>query len=216
MKLIAIETATENCAVAVMNGYEIIQKQLIEPRKHAELVLPFLDELLRQSGMPKSAIQGIVFGHGPGAFTGVRVAIGIVQGLALALNIPVLGVSTMHNMAQGAWRQGKRGQLMVVNDARMNELYVASFELTDQGIKRKSEDLLMSPNQIDFDQSDWVVGNGLLTYPHLSEQISGQIDDNALPDAHNLLSWGAPHFEQMAYQAHQIKPNYVRNQVIRT
>lgn len=216
MKLIAIETATENCSVAVTDGLNVFQKQAIEPRKHAELVLPFLGELLQKANLTKRDIEGIVFGHGPGAFTGVRIAIGVVQGLAVALNVPVLGISTLENMAQGAWLAGKRGSVLVLNDARMNELYGAQFELTEKGIRRSSDDALYSPEKVVVSGFDHVIGNGLKAFPELMQQVSHQSDSEALPNAANLLSLSKDQFKLQAHPAHQISPNYVRNQVVRT
>lgn len=215
MNLIAIETATENCAVALSKGSTTFEKQLIEPRKHAELMLPLIDQLLQEAQLSKCDIEGIVFGHGPGAFTGVRIAIGVVQGLALAWQVPVWGVSTLDNMAQGAWLAGRRGSLQVVNDARMNEVYTAVFELTEVGVERRCEDALKAPEAIETAGFDWVIGNGLKAYPEILKASQAQMDAEALPNASNLLSLAAGRFEQMAYPVHQISPHYVRNQVVR-
>ena len=216
MKLIAIETATENCSVALLNDGVMTQKQAEEPRKHAELVLPYLDELLQQSGVQKKDIDGIVFGNGPGAFTGVRIAIGVVQGLALALNVPVLGVSTMRNMAQGAWQAGVRGQLLVANDARMNEVYWASFELSDDGIEQKHIDQLAAPDDLPLAGFDHAVGNAFKTFPELIEKANMTCDAEALPNAENLLLMVQNDFNNQAVAVHEIEPNYVRHQVVRT
>ena len=216
MKLIAIETATENCSVALLNDGVMTQKQAEEPRKHAELVLPYLDELLQQSGVQKKDIDGIVFGNGPGAFTGVRIAIGVVQGLALALNVPVLGVSTMRNMAQGAWQAGIRGQLLVANDARMNEIYWASFDLSDDGIEQKQTDQLAAPDDLLLTGFDHAVGNAFKTFPALIEKASMTCDAEALPNAENLLLMAQGDFNNLAMAVHEIEPNYVRHQVVRS
>lgn len=216
MKLIAIETATENCSVALLNDGVMTQKQAEEPRKHAELVLPYLDELLQQSGVQKKDIDGIVFGNGPGAFTGVRIAIGVVQGLALALNVPVLGVSTMRNMAQGAWQAGIRGQLLVANDARMNEIYWASFELSDDGIEQKQADQLAAPDDLLLVGFNHAVGNAFKAFPELIEKACMTCDAEALPNAENLLLMVQDDFNNQAGAVHEIEPNYVRHQVVRS
>ena len=92
MNLIAIETATENCSVGLLHLGEITQTSAVAPQKHAELVLVYLDQLLAAHDLKKSQIDGIVFGQGPGAFTGVRIAMSVVQGLALAWEVPVMAV----------------------------------------------------------------------------------------------------------------------------
>lgn len=215
MKLIAIETATENCSVALLNNGIITEKSAEEPRKHAELVLPFLDGLLTDAAVKKSEIQGIVFGNGPGAFTGVRIAIGVVQGLALALNVPVWGVSTLMNMAQGAWHQGIRGQLLVANDARMNEIYWATFDLSDSGITQLQNDRLSAPDDLPLSGFDHALGNAFKTFPILMAEATMPCDASALPNAENLLLMAKEGFMLHAVAVHEITPNYVRHQVVR-
>ena len=94
MKLLAIETATEACSVALWIDGDVRERFEIAPRRHTELVLPWSDELLAQAGIAKSQLDAIVVGRGPGAFTGVRLAIALAQGMALALDRPVVAVST--------------------------------------------------------------------------------------------------------------------------
>ncbi|MEO8743427.1 MAG: tRNA (adenosine(37)-N6)-threonylcarbamoyltransferase complex dimerization subunit type 1 TsaB, partial [Lysobacteraceae bacterium] len=90
MKLLAIETATEACSVALSIDGEVRERFEIAPRRHGELVLPWADALLTEAGIVKSQLDAIAVGRGPGAFTGVRLAVAIAQGIALALDRPVV------------------------------------------------------------------------------------------------------------------------------
>jgi len=97
--LLAIETATEACSVALVSGQMIVQRHEIAPRRHAELVLPMIEQVLAEAGLARGALDAIAVGRGPGAFTGVRLAISIAQGLALGLDRPVVPISTLAALA---------------------------------------------------------------------------------------------------------------------
>src|SRR3990167_2664697 len=115
MKILAIETSTEACSVAVWVAGEVRERHEIAPRRHTDLVLPWCDELLAEAGITRRQLDAIAVGRGPGAFTGVRLAIALVQGLALALDRPVLPVSTLAVLA----RQGQGDRILAAIDARM-------------------------------------------------------------------------------------------------
>ena len=100
MKLLAFETATEACSVAVWSDGEVRERFEIAPRRHAELALPWAEQLLARAGVAKSQLDAIAVGRGPGAFTGVRLAVALAQGMALALDLPVVPVSTLAVLAQ--------------------------------------------------------------------------------------------------------------------
>src|SRR6186713_1488098 len=99
MKLLALETATEACSVALWLDGEVIERFELAPRRHAELTLPWADELLARAGVARSELDAVAIGRGPGAFTGVRLAVAIGQGVALALDRPVVPVSTLAALA---------------------------------------------------------------------------------------------------------------------
>src|SRR6187455_1632322 len=94
MNLLALDTATEACSAALLIGGEVIERSEIAPRRHAELILPMIESLLGEAGISRRQIDAIAVGRGPGAFTGVRLAISVAQGLALGLDVPVLPVSS--------------------------------------------------------------------------------------------------------------------------
>ena len=104
MKLLAFETATEACSVAVWDDGRVLERFEIAPRRHAELALPWAEQLLAEAGVARAQLDAIAVSRGPGAFTGVRLGIALAQGIALALDRPVVATSTLAVLAMGAAR----------------------------------------------------------------------------------------------------------------
>ncbi|HZF97834.1 MAG TPA: tRNA (adenosine(37)-N6)-threonylcarbamoyltransferase complex dimerization subunit type 1 TsaB, partial [Pseudoxanthomonas sp.] len=123
MKLLAFETATEACSVALYLDGEVFERFEVAPRRHAEYALHWADALLAQAGIVRAQLDAVAVGRGPGAFTGVRLAIALGQGIALALDRPALPVSTL--LAIAAQSPGER--VIASIDARMGEVYTAPF-----------------------------------------------------------------------------------------
>lgn len=107
-RILAIDTATEACSVALWNQGETHALFELCPREHTQRILPMVQQVLAESGVTLAELDALAFGRGPGSFTGVRIGIGIAQGLALGADLPMLGVSTLQTMAQGAWRMTAR------------------------------------------------------------------------------------------------------------
>ncbi len=214
MNLIAIETATENCSVALLHADQITHRSVVAPQKHAELVLGYLDELLAEQNLKKSQLDGIVFGQGPGAFTGVRIAMSIVQGLALAWEVPVMAVSTLENMAQHIFLTTTHDtcKLLVANDARMGEVYWATFQIKDGVINRLSEDALAAPEAIDTSDFDVCAGSAFKSM--VTAHSEATIMADVLPEATTLLTMAEHNFSQMAKDINEIKPSYIREKVV--
>ena len=133
MNLLAIETATETVSVALSLNGEVRELYEHAPRKHAELLLPWVETLLAEGGIGFSALDGIAFSRGPGSFTSVRIGIGIVQGLAWGSDCPVIPVSSLAATAQSSVHLGVTSALVAL-DARMSEVFTASYVLSDTGI----------------------------------------------------------------------------------
>ncbi len=214
MNLIGIETSTENCSVALLHDGKLTTRDKIAPQKHAELVLGYLDELLSEACLKKSQVDGIVFGQGPGAFTGVRIAMSIVQGLALALEVPVIAISTMKNMAYQVWQQNPESnqKLLIANDARMGEVYWAAFESVNGQLLRLSEDALNKPEEVKTQGFDVLAGSALQNM--IQNDSGAQILPETLPNARSLLELASHDFSQHAQHINQIKPSYIREKVV--
>ncbi|HWG11555.1 MAG TPA: tRNA (adenosine(37)-N6)-threonylcarbamoyltransferase complex dimerization subunit type 1 TsaB [Rhodanobacteraceae bacterium] len=165
MNLLSIETATEACSVALLHGDALIDRSEIAPRRHAELVLPMADALLAEAGIPRSAIDGIAVGRGPGAFTGVRLAISVAQGLAFALDVPVVTVSSLAALAMQAPRDAEATLALI--DARMGEVYAGAFRFDARGLAQPldGERVTRAENLALPQATDWnVIGSGWDAY----------------------------------------------------
>lgn len=128
MKLLAIDTATEACSAAISIDGEILSLFEICPQQHSQRILPMVDELLKQANIKVADLDFLAFGRGPGSFTGVRIATGMLQGLALGTGLPVIGVSTLAAMAQQVIIEQQLQRVAVAIDARMSEVYWGCFE----------------------------------------------------------------------------------------
>jgi tRNA threonylcarbamoyladenosine biosynthesis protein TsaB len=132
-KILAFDTATENCSVALLVGDKVISRSEVAPRDHTKKVLPMVDELLKEAGLTLQELDALAFGRGPGSFTGVRIGIGIAQGLAFGADLPMIGVSTLAAMAQGSYRRHGATDVAVAIDARMSEVYWARYTRQENG-----------------------------------------------------------------------------------
>lgn len=220
MNLLALETSTEACAVGLSKHGQHVTRFALTPRRHTECVLPWSDELLHEAELEKRDLHAIAVGIGPGAFTGVRLGVSLAQGMALALSIPAIPVSTLAVVAQAARHNGP---IAVVMDARMSECYVGFFQKIDGIAKALSEEQLLKPDDIrvPFD-GEWIgVGSGFSAYrEQMQEQFIGAmrcIDANALPQPEALLQlaeYGWTNGLSVAPEA--LEPAYLRNHVALT
>ena len=147
MRLLAFETATEALSVAVMVDGQIHERFELAPRRHAELALPWADEMLAQAGVARSQLDAIAVGRGPGAFTGVRLAIAVAQGIALALDRPVVPVSTLAALAMRA-PAGDGDRVLAAIDARMGEVYAAAYRRDGDELRTLDEERVASPDAV--------------------------------------------------------------------
>ncbi|WP_230396773.1 tRNA (adenosine(37)-N6)-threonylcarbamoyltransferase complex dimerization subunit type 1 TsaB [Piscirickettsia salmonis] len=196
MKILALETATEACSVALQIDNEVIVDHRIAPRQHTELVLSMIKEILAQAGIQAKDLDAIAFGRGPGAFTGVRIACGLAQGLALGAGVPLISVSTLQILAQGAYRQYGARKVITAIDARMGEVYYAGFEIDEkQCVQESIIERVCIPDNIELpiDQAkQWHgVGTGFASYSKvLNERLDNyliKMVDDALPNARDIL-----------------------------
>jgi tRNA threonylcarbamoyladenosine biosynthesis protein TsaB len=220
MKLLAFETATEACSVALYIDGEIIERFEIAPRRHAELSLPWADALLVEAGIAKSQLDAIAFGRGPGAFTGVRLAIALSQGIALALDRPLVPVSTLAVLAA----QSDGARILAAIDARMGEIYTGTFLRDGNALDATSSEAVMAPADyvLAGDDQDWHgVGTGFTAAEgrlqvRLAERFI-HIDATALPRAADLARLAAQAYARGEAVAPELaEPAYLRNNVALT
>ena len=223
MKLLAIETATEACSVAVLVDGRLHERFEIAPRRHAELTLPWAEQLLADAGVAKSQLDAIAVGRGPGAFTGVRLAIALAQGIALALDRPLLPVSTLAALAMCADSAAEGDRIIAAIDARMGEVYLAAFARAGEGVVALNEEVVVKPDAADIPAGDgWLgVGTGFAAADAaLPARLHGRLaafDATALPHAADVARLGALMYARgEAIAPERIEPAYLRNNVALT
>ena len=219
MKLLAFDTSTEACSAALALGDAILQREELAPRRHAELILPMVDSLLQEAGLRLKDLDALAFGRGPGAFTGVRLAAGIAQGLALGANLPVLPVSSLAALAQGA--TDPADALLATMDARMGEIYWGMFEPANGGAARLiAGERVSDPAAVTLPagRSFFAIGSGWETYGALlAERFKGRVTGAAparRPQARDLLPLARAELQQgRGLPPEQALPVYLRNEV---
>ncbi|NOX76297.1 MAG: tRNA (adenosine(37)-N6)-threonylcarbamoyltransferase complex dimerization subunit type 1 TsaB [Gammaproteobacteria bacterium] len=215
-KVLALETATEGCSAALAIGDHIIERFEIAPRGHSERILPMIDELLAEAGLGVGQLDAIAFGRGPGAFTGVRIAVGVTQGIAFGADLPVVPVSTLAALAQGA----EADRVLAAIDARMGEVYWGAFQRNAEGIMLScGEESVLAPEQVSApdDAVGWLgVGSGWQVYgDKLAARVvvTGWVSD-ALPHAAAVARQGLAAFAAgQVVAAEAALPVYLRDQV---
>ena len=213
MNLLAIDTATERCSVAARINDRWFERSVDTPRGHADIVLSMIDEVLTEGALPLQALDGIAYGRGPGAFTGVRIAIGVVQGLAFGANLQTAGISNLAAVAQQFAVPGQ--QILTCMDARMQEVYWAQFHCEATGlVSLVGSERLSAPGAVSASQVDVVVGTAWPAYPELASRFPAARHVPALPRARDILLLGEREFrEGRGQSASEAQPVYLRDQV---
>ncbi len=216
--LLAFETATEACSVAVFADGEVRERFDVAPRRHAELALPWAERLLAEAGIARAQLDAIVVGRGPGAFTGVRLAISLAQGIALALDRPVVPVSTLAALAM----QGE-GDVVAAIDARMGEVYLGAFRRGNDAVIAVAEETLAKPDAAPLPEGEgWHgVGTGFAAADGaLRQRLGGRltaVDTAALPHAADVARLAAIAFARGEGVApERAEPAYLRHHVALT
>ena len=186
--ILAIETSTERCSVALLHRGVVTERAIEGAKRHAQSVLVFVDALLNEAGVAKTQLDAVAFGRGPGAFTGVRLAVAVAQGFAYALDIPALPVSTLAATAFDAFTiaaELRTRPLLVALDARMGEVYVGRFAYQANGFTEGSvvaidAECVCRPDALALNALEPCVGSGALVY---ADKFTPQLGQNAVPRA---------------------------------
>ncbi len=150
MKLLALDTSTQSCSVALQVGDAVTQQYQEGAREQGQLLLPMIESVLAEAGLTLKQLDALAFGRGPGSFTGMRIGAGVVQGLAFAADLPVVPISTLQTLAQGAARELDAQKVLVALDARMDEIYWGAYQCDRDGFMTvvMVEDCLCSPLEL--------------------------------------------------------------------
>lgn len=215
--LLALDTATEACSVALLHDGRVTSHYEVIPRMHAQKLLPMIQQLLGDAGVALSAVDAIAFGRGPGAFTGVRIAIGVVQGLAFALERPVLPVSNLAALAQGALRERGIQQVASAIDARMDEVYWGCYQAREGEMCLVGQEAVLAPERALLPEGaagTWFgAGTGWGYAPRLTAAVE-RCDATLLPNALDVLALAGFAWKRgEAIAADQAQPVYLRDNV---
>ncbi len=216
MNLIAIETSTETCSLAVSRGEAVFERSFQARQQNSELALPALRELLQEARLNMQAIDGIAFGAGPGSFTGLRIACGIAQGLALSRNLPLAGISSLLALAEDSGAD----KVIACLDARMGEVYHAAYRKSGGRWIEMHAPALYKPESVpQVEGVDWnACGSGFRVHgAALARRYAGSIVRTAAdanPGAAAVLRLARKAFAAgQSVDAAMAAPLYVRDKV---
>jgi tRNA threonylcarbamoyladenosine biosynthesis protein TsaB len=201
VRILALDTATENCSVALMIDGRMLTREVELERGHAERILPMIDELLAEAGVTLRDLHAIAFGRGPGSFTGVRLAATVTQGLAFGAGVGVVPISDLRAVAQRALEHDASiVRSLVCNDARMSEVYWGCFERGADGLAiPKGDEHVGKPLSVALPpgwDSAVAVGRGFVAYADdLRAAVPGALAGNYnqyLPRASEIMTLAVP------------------------
>lgn len=224
---LVIDASTEACSVALQYQNKRTSSYELCPQSHSLRLLPMVDELLKAAGCTLRDLDGIIYGQGPGSFTGVRIGIGVTQGLAFSAELPVVGVSTLQAMAQQALLDKGESRVISAIDARMNEVYTGYFEADEHQIMQaKTAERVLPPSlvkqhyiesvKLDTNNLPYGVGTGWEAYKNeLNDLKSNSGEPEILfPHAQAMLLIGEVDFNKgNSDAAENAQPVYVRDTV---
>jgi len=228
---LALDASTEACSVALQVNGKTFSRYELCPQSHSLHLLPMIDAVLNEAGIKLAELDGLIFGQGPGSFTGVRIGVGVAQGLAFSANLPVVGVSSLQAMAQLAYIKHGEKQVIAAIDARMAEVYNGYFVLDEHNVMQVQQaEAVTPPEQLKEHLSSvvtapcYAVGTGWDAYSEKLSEKSGErlsalktndgSPDILFPNAEAMLAIGKVKLEQgQGVSAEHAQPVYVRDTV---
>lgn len=203
MNLLALETSSNACSVALQAGEKVYASHVVAPMQQTRQILPVIQSLLAQANLNLKDLNAIAFGCGPGSFTGVRVASSVTQALGFVEKIPIISISSLAAIAQAAWLEQQYSQCLVAVDARMNQVYWAAYKINEIGLAElQGEEQVCLPDEIKpIAKGEWSgVGDGWAKYePVLTTKLGFEpieINVNQLPSAEAVLTLAQKKFER--------------------
>ncbi len=214
--LLALETSTRACSVA-LGGRECVYRRHREvERAHAELLLPMIDAVLDEAGIALTGLDAVVYGAGPGSFTGVRLAVAVAQGLGFAADLPLVGVSSLTAVAEPILRSRPQATVVVAQDARMGEIYTNTCRYAGGRAVAAIADRLIAPEALEIGDDELLAGDAWSRIAVLRERAGDRQALATLPRAESMLGAGAAALaDGAATDAAGARPHYLRNTVVR-
>ncbi len=225
MKLLAIDTSTDACSAALWLDGEVRQRYQVAPREHGQLILPMIESLLGEAGLALTQLDTLAFGRGPGGFTGVRIANSVIQGLAFGADLPVVPISSLAALAQGAWTELGAPHVLAAIDARIGEVYWGAYRANENSglVALVDKEIVCIPEDVPLplaeDGGGWFgAGNGWHTYAQPLKARLGEVvtawDGQRYPQAQHLCAHAADAFQRgLAVGAERALPVYLRDEV---
>lgn len=218
MRLLAIDSSTDTLSVACGDGRTFAVRAEQPGAAHAERALPRVREVLAECGFTLSSLDAIAFGAGPGAFTGVRIACGIAQGLALGSGVGVVPVGTLEALAQEAWRAHDAISVVACLDARMREVYIACYERDGDAWRVVAPPAVTRPDTAMATPWAFGAGDGFASFPALAGRLGlAGFDATLRPTARAIGELAVPLVRRgEVVAARDARPHYVRHRVALT
>ena len=216
MKLLALDTSSTACTVALQSGSDVVGRHEEQARAHTQLLIPMIHEVLAEAGVGLSQLDAIVLGNGPGSFIGMRIAASLAQGLAHGAELGIVPVSSLAAVAAQVFSESGATRVAVAQDAHMNEVYLGLFECTAGKAPRPLAPERLQPQAAiaEFKQGDWTTaGYGWQRYPELAAINAANLSEQSevlYPDARFLPAL-AVGVEPIA--PHRVEPAYLRQKV---
>ncbi len=220
--ILAIDTSTEACSCALIKNGLITETFEVIPRQHAKRLLPMIKDLLAEQSLDFTDLQAIAYGQGPGSFTGLRIAAGVTQGIALAANLPVVPVSSLAALAYQVKGQQEQAIVFSTLDARIDEIYWGMYDVHSTGLELLGKEALCKPEQLpESELQEGValigVGSGMNYLDRMPENYRKNltiIKSDLYPRAGIIAQIAVDYFKDGIIQSPEmVRPVYLRDKV---
>lgn len=222
--LLALDASSSACSAALLRQQgsqrECLARFEMTPRAHTRRLMPMVDDILAEANIATQQLDAVAFGRGPGSFTGLRIAAGAAQGLAFGLDRPLLGISTLEALALQAHRRYHFRHVVTALDARMGEIYAATWHCLNDTLSLQSDEVVVAPANfcLPAEETDWVgVGSGFTLWDDFALSLQANMSQHLTdlePRAEEMAWLAARDLEAgLGQAAHEAQPVYLRNDV---
>ena len=224
--ILVFDASSSWCSAALSIDGKLYSAAQLQPRKHAQLIMPMIDDLCQQAGIKPKQLDGIAFGKGPGSFTGLRIAISVAQGLSLATGAKLYGISSLQALAWQGMKVKNTEHVIAIMNAHMGEVFYSAYQKTEQGLRAIVEDSLAKPEQVDLSllnatqalvDASWLgAGDGFQFKEQMPQAVSlvEAIDEDISAMAESMMDLALAAWQQDQFTAAEFQqPVYLRETV---